>query len=276
MVYKLIGLGVAACASLFTHVVLAFELITPLQQGALVFGKALPGEQVFFDGRKLKLDQQGNFIVGLDRDEPGTIEFRVVSEDKEAIHKVSVAQREYRIQKIEGVPQETVTPNPDQVARSRKEAAMVWAARNHYSDLGYFQDEFSWPLTGPITGVYGSQRVYNGVPKRPHYGLDIARPTGTRVKAPVGGIVRLVHSDMFYSGGTLIVDHGHGLSSSFIHLSKILVSEGDEIQAGQEIAEVGSSGRATGPHLDWRMNWFGRKVDPGLLVGPMENEVAKE
>ncbi len=252
----------------------SFEIFSEFQQGAVLIGKAAEGETIIYDDKELKLTDDGYFVVGLDRDADKMVSFTVklqTSGDSQ-IHQFEVKQRQYRLQKIEGVPQSTVTPNPEQVARARKEGALAWNARNHNSDLAFFKSEFQWPLIGPITGVYGSQRIYNGVPKRPHYGVDVARPTGTRVVAPAPGRVRLAYPDMFFSGGTLIVDHGHGLSSTFIHLSKILVEPGQMVELGDEIAEVGSTGRATGPHLDWRMNWFDRRVDPQLLVGPMPTE----
>ena len=144
-------------------------------------------------------------------------------------------------------------------------------------DRADYLEEFVWPLRGAITGVYGSQRVYNGVPKSPHYGIDIAGPTGAPVIAPAPGLVSFAAADLYYSGGTLIVDHGHGLSSTFIHLNKVLVKAGQRVEKGQIIAEVGASGRATGPHLDWRMNWMGVRVDPGLLMKnkPMEPNNAR-
>jgi len=132
-----------------------------------------------------------------------------------------------------------------------------------------FLSQFQWPLIGPITGVYGSQRVYNGVPGRPHYGIDIAAPMGAPVSTPAPGIVTLVHQDMFYSGGTLIIDHGYGVSSTMIHLSKVIAKVGDQVVPGDIVAEVGAGGRATGPHLDWRMNWMQQRIDPQLLVPPM-------
>lgn len=151
---------------------------------------------------------------------------------------------------------------------------MVGKARRRSEDRQDFLNTYRWPLIGPITGVFGSQRVYNGTPGRPHYGVDVARPVGATVIAPNSGVVTLVHNDMFYSGGTLIIDHGQGISSTFIHLSKILVAPGQEVETGQPIAEVGATGRATGPHLDWRMNWHGQRLDPALLVGPMPSELA--
>jgi murein DD-endopeptidase MepM/ murein hydrolase activator NlpD len=150
--------------------------------------------------------------------------------------------------------------------RIRREGRLVRQARADNDPREDFLQGFIKPLEGPITGVYGSQRVYNGVPKNPHYGLDIARPTGTVVVAPAPGIVKLVHDDMYYSGGTLVLDHGYGLSSSFIHLSGALVKEGQRVEAGDAIAKVGATGRATGPHLDWRVNWFNVRLDPALVL----------
>jgi len=254
----------------------ALEFNRPVEQGAILVGKVKPGSVVNYADRQVSVSADGYFVIGLDRDEGKNIAVTVIPPSGEDGTRAEpqkfqfpVAQREYKLQNVEGVPQQTVTPNPEQVARARKEAAQAWRARDHDSDLQYYRDPFNWPLIGPISGVYGSQRIYNGVPGRPHYGVDVAQPTGTRVMAPAGGVVRMAHPDMFYSGGTLIIDHGQGLSSSFLHLSKILVEEGQTVYPGEEVAEVGATGRATGPHLDWRMNWFNKRVDPTLLVGPM-------
>src|SRR5690606_5901168 len=211
--------------------------------------------QVRFLDREVRVAESGHFVVGLDRDAGAEAVLTVAAPESEPEeHRFAVKQREYKIQRIEGVPQETVTPDPEQVERSRKEAAMAWRARQLDAERTDFTQSFQWPLTGPITGVYGSQRYFNGEPRRPHYGVDIAAPTGTPVGAPAAGVVTLVHEDMFFSGGTLIIDHGHGLSSTFIHLHKILVEEGARVEQGQEVAQVGATGRVTGPHLDWRMN----------------------
>lgn len=240
------------------------------RQGAVIRGKVEPGSELYHGERQLRLSEQGEFVLGLDRDAPERIALKVIGpEGKVQEHRFEVARRDYQIQRIEGVPQSTVTPNAEQIARARKEAALARQAREKDLPRTDFTAEFQWPLVGTITGVYGSQRFYNGEPRRPHYGVDIASPQGTEVVAPAPGVVTLVHDDMFFSGGTLIIDHGHGLSSTFIHLSKILVEEGEEVSQGQPIARVGASGRATGPHLDWRMNWFDRRVDPTSLVGPM-------
>lgn len=248
----------------------ALEIQGDWQQGAVLRGQVEPGSQIEFLQRQVRVSPDGHFVIGLGRDaDPEAVIKVTTPAGNVQHHRFEVAQREYRIQRIEGVPQQTVTPNPEQIERSRAEAALAWRARQIDSDHPYFAQDFQWPLTGRITGVYGSQRIFNGEPRAPHYGVDIAAPTGTPARAPANGVVTLVHDDMFFSGGTLIIDHGHGLSSSFIHLHKILVEEGDYVEQGQVVAEVGATGRATGPHLDWRMNWFDQRVDPTLLVGPM-------
>lgn len=177
-----------------------------------------------------------------------------------------MSKREYKIQSITGVPQKTVTPSEDKLDRIRKETALIKQARTTDSDLTHFLTEFIAPINAPITGVFGSQRIYNGIPKRPHYGIDYAAPKGAPIYAPADAVVSLVHDDMYYSGGTLIVDHGYGVSSTFIRLSKIDVEVGQTITQGQKIAEVGSGGRSTGPHLDWRVNWYQERVDPLLVL----------
>ncbi len=239
------------------------------QQGAVLRGQVAPGTQVTFLDRKVRVADDGVFVIGLGRDAPATVTLKTHQHGQEQVHSFDVKQREYRIQRVDGVPPKTVNPPAEALARIRKESALARKARKVDSLRQDFRQDFQWPLLGPISGVYGSQRVYNGEPRRPHYGVDVARPTGTVVVAPVSGQVLLAYDDMFFSGGTLIVDHGHGLSSTFIHLSKILVKEGERLTQGQMIAEVGATGRATGPHLDWRMNWYDQRVDPQLLVPAM-------
>ncbi|MDF3013036.1 MAG: peptidase [Cellvibrio sp.] len=251
----------------------ALELNGEWQQGGVIIGKVPQGTQVEHRGKKLQISPAGEFVIGLGRDAAAQASLVTIAHDgarKE--HRFAVKQRTYKIQKVTGVPQQTVEPDPAQVERAKREAQMAADARKGDLPLTFFAQKFEWPLIGPVTGVYGSQRFYNGVPNSPHYGVDIAKPVGTLVKAPAGGVVTLVHPDMFFSGGTLIIDHGHGLSSTFIHLSEVLVKTGDAITQGQAIAKVGKTGRATGPHLDWRMNWFEERVDPQLLVAPMPAE----
>lgn len=245
----------------------ALEITREWQQGAVIIGQVPVGVSVEYKQRKLQLTKDGKFVIGLGRDAPAIAEIVATSNGKSETYQFDVKARTYDVQRVDGVPQATVEPNKEQDERIAREAALVTNARKADLPLDFFTQKFQWPLIGPISGVYGSQRVYNGIPKTPHFGVDIAKPVGTMVKAPVGGVVTLVHPDMFLSGGTLIIDHGHGLSSTFIHLSKILVKSGDKIHQGQEIALVGKTGRASGPHLHWAMNWFEERVDPQLLVG---------
>lgn len=258
----LVGLvAILAMSPLF-----ALEIVGEWQQGAVLVGQVPKGTTVEYNQRKLQLTRDGKFVIGLGRDAPAVAKITTISEGKSEIHEFSVKARTYNIQRVEGVPQATVEPSKEQQERIAREAKLVSAARKADLSLDFFTQKFKWPLVGPISGVYGSQRVYNGVPGTPHMGLDIAKPVGALVKAPAGGVVTLVHPDMFLSGGTLILDHGQGLSSTFIHLSKILVKQGDRVKQGQDIALVGKTGRASGPHLHWAMNWFEERVDPQLLL----------
>lgn len=242
-------------------------------QGGLLQGEVAPGTQIFIGEQEVRTNSTGHFIIGLDRDAEATLSLRLVAPDgQEYTQEFAIQPRDYNIQRVEGISKKIMQPSQANIDRSRAEAALVRAARKVDSDREDFVEGFQWPAIGPITGVFGSQRVYNGVPKRPHFGVDVAGPVGTPVVAPAGGKVTLAHDDMFYSGGTLIIDHGYGLSSSFLHLSEIVVEEGDEVKPGQLIAKMGASGRATGPHLDWRMNWYKQRIDPQLLVGPMPKE----
>lgn len=249
--------------------VFALEITGEWQQGAVIIGRVPTGVDVEYKQRKLQLTQDGKFVIGIGRDAPALATITTVTAGKSEAHNFTVTARSYNIQRVEGVPQATVEPSKEQTDRIAREAQLVVAARKADLPLDFFTQKFQWPLLGPISGVYGSQRVYNGIAGTPHFGVDIAKPVGTLVRAPASGIVTLVHPDMFLSGGTLIIDHGHGLSSTFIHLSKILVKTGDKIIQGQEIALVGQTGRASGPHLHWAMNWFDERVDPQLLVSAM-------
>jgi len=246
--------------------VFALEITGEWQQGAVIIGQVPAGVSVEYKQRKLQLTEDGKFVIGLGRDAPAIAEIITTTQGKTETHQFEVKARIYNIQRVEGVPQATVEPNKEQDERIAREAALVTKARKADLPLTFFTQKFQWPVIGPISGVYGSQRIYNGTPKAPHFGVDIAKPVGAMVKAPVGGVVTLAHPDMFLSGGTLVIDHGHGLSSTFIHLSKILVKENDKISQGQDIALVGQTGRASGPHLHWAMNWFDERVDPQLLV----------
>lgn len=235
----------------------------------MLFGKTLPENKVWVAEQKALVTQEGRFVFGIGRD---TESVKIVLENQEGARssfEYSVTQREYPTQRIEGVEQKYVEPPEEVSKRIKEENARVWKARQTLTEYAHFAEGFTWPLIGPITGVYGSQRIFNGVPKRPHYGLDIAGPVGAKVVSPAPGVVTLVHKDMYFSGGTLIIDHGQGISSTFIHLHKVLVKEGEQVARGDLIAEVGATGRVTGPHLDWRINWFNERLDPQLVLPEM-------
>ena len=256
-------LGALLCQS----AALAVELNGEAVQGGLIFGKTSPGAQVHLDDTEVMVSPDGDFVIGFGRDETGQRQLLVLEPtgEKEVLA-LPIALREYDIERVDGLPPKTVTPDPESLARIREEGAMVSNARARRDLRTDYEEGFAWPASGRISGVYGSQRVLNGEPRRPHYGLDIAAPTGNPVYAPADGIITMVHPDMYFSGGTVILDHGQGLSSSFLHLSKILVETGTTVKKGDLIAEIGSTGRASGPHLDWRMNWLNRRVDPELLL----------
>jgi murein DD-endopeptidase MepM/ murein hydrolase activator NlpD len=245
----------------------AVELSGAPVQGGLVFGKAAAASNVSLDGKSVAISDNGHFVIGFGRDETGTRELRVVSPGGEVFEKsLGIEKREYAIERVDGLPPKTVTPDPEAAERIKEDARMVATARQHRDSEAYYTQGFIWPAKGRISGVYGSQRVLNGEPRRPHFGLDIAAPEGSEVFAPADGLVTMTHPDMYFSGGTIILDHGQGLSSSFLHLSKILVEAGTFVKQGDLIARIGATGRASGPHLDWRMNWLDRRVDPQPLV----------
>ena len=242
----------------------------PRVQGGLLRGRVPPGSTVEYEGGAVRVSTDGWFLVGFGRDASPEAELVLVYPDGRRERRVlRVERREYDIQRIDGLPPSKVTPSEEDLTRIREEVRIVKRARTIDDSRTDFLSGFQWPVRGRISGVYGSQRILNGEPRRPHFGIDIAAPRGTKVVAPTDGVVTLVHPDMYFSGGTMIVDHGHGLSSAFLHLSRILVDKGERVTQGQVIAEVGSTGRSTGPHLDWRINLFDRRLDPSLLVGPM-------
>jgi murein DD-endopeptidase MepM/ murein hydrolase activator NlpD len=256
---------------LFSNAICAVELNGEAVQGGLLFGKAEPGSIVSLDGDEIAISPDGHFVIGFGRDETGVREIQVASPGGKIFNKsYQVKKSKYDIERVDGLPPSTVTPDPAATARIREEARMVATARQHRDNEAYYAGGFNWPAKGRISGVYGSQRILNGKPRNPHYGLDIAAPEGTDVFAPADGLVTLTHPGMLLSGGTIILDHGQGLSSTFLHLSAILVEAGTYVKQGDLIARIGSTGRASGPHLDWRMNWLNRRVNPQYLVSPME------
>lgn len=241
-----------------------------VEQGGLLFATVPAGSSVDIDGKAVRLSPNGDFLIGFTRDHPDTTTVEITYPDKSKEKIVfEVAKRKYDIQKIEGVAQKYVSPPESTLKRIRADNRLIGAARKRDDARTDFLETFIWPAIGPISGVYGSQRFFNGKPRRPHFGLDIAAPKGTPVKAPTSGIITVAHPDMYYSGGTIMLDHGHGLSSAFLHLDSVTVKVGQVVRQGDIIGTIGDTGRVTGPHLDWRMNLHKLRIDPRQLVGDM-------
>lgn len=225
------------------------------RQGGLVVGTAVTGARVSLDGQAIQVYDDGRFLLGFGRDAPTQSELAVRWPSGTIdTYILQIADRDYAVQRVDGVSQSRVTPPADVQARIAQEGQQTRAARNAETAVAFFDAGWVWPVSGRVTGVYGSARIYNGTPAAPHWGIDIAAPTGTPVLAPSAGLIRLVHQDNYFAGGLIILDHGYGLTSSFLHLSRIDVSPGQVVQKGTQLGLVGSTGRSTGPHLDWRMN----------------------
>ena len=238
-----------------------------LTQGSLFIGQTDPDNAVIYHNKSVMIDDNGQFILGFGRD--AKLEQIYTIKDKSGQstqRKLVLAPREYEIQRITGVEGKYVTPPKSRLERIRDDNRQIGQARAIRSETAYFNEGFLRPSIGRVTGVYGSQRYFNGKPRNPHYGLDYAAPTGTKVIAPATGTVVLAHPDMYFSGGTIILDHGMGLNTTFLHLSKLDVKVGEKVTQGEKIGEVGATGRVTGPHLDWRVNWGGVRLDPALVM----------
>ena len=232
-------------------------------QGAFILGKTEPGSEVFIDKKKVKVTSDGYFVFGLNRDRKNDVVITI--NEKKIIKKIF--KREYKIQRIDGLEEKKVTPPEEVYERIKRENKWIGETRAINSDLTFFKNKFAIPVGNAIiTGVYGSQRILNGKPKWPHYGLDFAAEEGTKIKAMLDGVVTLAEPDLFYTGGTLIFDHGHGISTLYMHMEKILVNKGLKVKQGDIIGTVGSTGRATGAHLDVRLNWFQIRLDPATVL----------
>jgi len=256
----------------FTIVVQALEFEGKFVEGSMIIGRVPITNTVTVEGRKLQVADEGFFVFGLGYGSR-EIEISIVDTDGQTqFYKYKVSQRVYKTQRIDGLPPEKVNPSAKILKRIKAEQILVAKARDKASPLTYFIEGFIWPALGKISGVYGSKRILNGESRQPHFGIDIATPVGWPVISPAGGIVTLAENDLYLSGGTLIIDHGHGISSSFLHLSKLKVNVGQHVKKGQEIGSIGATGRVTGPHLDWRINWFNQRLDPALIVGSMPIE----
>lgn len=241
-------------------------------QGTLVIAHVALGSHVTYEGHDLRVGPDGAVVFGVGRDAKGavTVDVRKGSAGNQVIS-IAVTPRDWPVERIDGVPPATVEPPPEIVARIQREQARVVAARVRDDAREDFLQTFIWPVSGRISGRFGNQRVYvvNGkdVPKAPHSGMDIAVPQGTPIKAPASGIVTFAAPDLYLTGGTVLIDHGHGVSSNFLHMSRIDVKVGERVEQGQIIGAVGKTGRATGPHLHWGLNWFNVRLDPLLLTG---------
>ena len=232
-------------------------------QGSFILGKVNPGSEVFIDKKKIKVTSDGYFAFGLGRDRKNDV---VITINKEKIIK-KVFKREYKIQRIDGLEEKKVTPPEEVYERIKRENKWIGEARAVNSDLAFFKNKFINPLENAIvTGVYGSQRILNGKPKWPHYGIDFAAEEGTEIKAMLSGVVTLAEPDLFYTGGTLIFDHGHGISTLYMHMKTLMVKKGQKVKQGEVIGTVGSTGRSTGAHLDVRLNWFQTRLDPATVL----------
>ena len=245
----------------------AVEFIGDFKQGSFILGKTDPNSKVYIDNRKVRVSSDGYFAFGLDRDRKNNVLIKVNNGMETKLIEKKVFKRKYKIQRIDGLPPKQVTPPPEVYERIKKDNILIGKARAIDSKLVFFKDKFIYPIDKYIiTGVYGSQRILNGKPRRPHYGIDFHAPEGTPVKSMMDGVVTLVENDMYFTGGTIIFDHGHGVSTLYMHMKDINVKKGQKVKKGEVVGTLGQSGRATGPHLDIRLNWFEVKLDPATVL----------
>ena len=245
-----------------TSQVKAIEFQGKFIQGHFILGKTNPNAEIIVGKKKVKVSRNGFFVFGIDRDRKFDLTFTKTLDGKTSKITKKVLKRKYNIQRIDGLAENKVTPPESVYKRIKKENNAIGEARAINSNLIFFKDKFIMPVKGIISGVYGSQRILNGKPRWPHYGIDIAAKQGTMIISSGTGVVTMAEDDLYYTGGTIIMDHGHGISTIYSHLENILVSVGDQINQGDVIGTVGSTGRSTGPHLDFRINWFQTRLDP--------------
>ncbi len=251
----------------FSFKVSAVEFNGKFIQGHFIIGKTDPSSNVTIDKKQIRVSKDGFFAFGLARDRKYDV---VITIEKNGVKKKitkKVQKRKYNIQRIDGLEEKMVTPPEEVYERIKKDNKLIAKARAVDTSLDFFKDKFIIPVDDAIiTGVYGSQRILNGKPKWPHYGLDFAQKEGTPIKAMINGTVTLAEPDLYYTGGTLIFDHGHGISTLYMHLNEIFVKKGQKVNQGEIIGTVGATGRATGAHLDVRLNWFGVRLDPATVL----------
>jgi murein DD-endopeptidase MepM/ murein hydrolase activator NlpD len=253
-------------AILFPFNASAIEFIGNFSQGNFILGKTEPNSKIIVNKTEVRVSNDGYFVFGIDRDRKYDLVITKISNGKKEKIIKKILKRKYKIQRIDGLPENKVTPPESVYKRIKTENNKIGEARAINSELNFFKDKFIMPVEGIITGVYGSQRILNGKPKWPHYGIDIAAKQGTQIISSATGVVTMAEDDLYYTGGTIIMDHGHGISTIYSHLENVLVSVGDKINQGDVIGTVGSTGRSTGPHLDFRINWFQTRLDPMSVI----------
>lgn len=244
----------------------SLEFYGNFTQGGLITGKIEKKIDLYVENKKIKISNDGYFVFGIPRDQGNKI--LIIIKKNNEIKKIikKIKKRKFKIQRIDGLPKRKVTPNADDMKRIRAESKLIAKAKNINSNLSFFFDSFIRPVNGITTGVYGSQRILNGEPRRPHFGIDIAAPKGTKVLSSNSGKVVLSEKNLFFTGGTVIIDHGHGLISIYSHLEKVFVKKNQKVNKGEVIASVGSTGRSTGPHLDFRLYCNNVPVDPDIVI----------
>lgn len=249
----------------------AFSFQGALTQGGYVIGQAPPGAvSVKLDGEPVPLAANGRFVIGFGRDDrPRATVEALFGDGSRLIARINVGQRRYDVQSIPQLPGMS-RPDPEYERLRASERARIDAARGQRNFTDGWQQRWIWPVIGRLSGVYGSQRILGGVPRAPHLGVDIAAPSGTAIVSPADGVVVLASPPKFsLEGNLVIIDHGMGVSSAYLHLLQVDVRAGDRVRRGQRIGAVGTTGRSTGPHLHWGLNWQDRKLDPMLVAGPM-------
>ena len=250
----------------FSYNANALDFYGSFTQGGMIKGQTNPKSKLFINGKNIKISKEGYFVFGIPRDASQKLKVKIQSINKIQEFEKTVIERKFKIQKINGLPKRKVTPNAEDMIRIRGEGKLISLAKNKNSNLIDFFSEFKRPIKGITTGVYGSQRILNGKPRRPHFGIDIAAPKGTVIKNSNTGEVLLAEKNLFFTGGTIIIDHGHGVITIYSHLDEIFVKKGEFVKRGEKIATVGSTGRSTGPHLDFRIYCNNVPVDPDLIL----------
>jgi murein DD-endopeptidase MepM/ murein hydrolase activator NlpD len=242
-----------------------------LTQGGVALCRTTPGAEIFIEGEAAgQADANGWAVIGFTRESPSSLRVEARHDGRADDITLAIGDREFDVQRVDGLPQQTVTPDePDVLARIRRERELKDAAFASLAPMEGFLDRFILPVDGIVTGRWGNQRILNGTPSTPHFGYDIAAPEGTPIVAPAGGVVVLAEPDMHYEGGLVFIDHGQGLISMYLHMSRVDVHVGDTVAQGQTLGAVGARGRATGPHLCWRMRWRGRQLDPSIAGGAL-------